>query len=523
MSKDLDYLIIGAGPAGLQLAYFLQQNNHSYAVLEKGNKAGVFFEKFPVHRTLISINKVFTGYDDPNYNLRWDWNSLISENDDLKFTKYTKKYFPDADLMVKYLNDFANKLNLNIKYNSDVEKISRYGGFVVQTKDGKTYKAKRLIMATGVSKPYIPNIPGIECTEQYVDLSLDTKKYENKKVLIIGKANSAFETADHLIGSASLIHMASPNPIKMAWRTHFVGHVRAVNNNFLDTYQLKAQNAIVNADIEKIEKKGDHYNVTIAYTLANKEVEVLQYDHIICCAGFKFDASIFDDTCKPKLAIKNRFPKQNEHYESVNIPDLYFAGTIMQMRDFKKKQSGFIHGFRYNVQFLAQYLENKYYNTKWPHEVIANDPKSLTEALIKRANSSSSLWQQTGYYCDAIAFDENLGKFKYYKCLPKDYALNEAFKNTKHVFLLTLEFGLERIHRAKYVFAIERIHKFDADRAEESTGIHPIVYHYKDNNLESTHHLIEDFYSEWLEPEHIDPLEKYLENCLDKIKKPQTA
>ena len=81
---SIEYLIIGAGPAGLQLGYFLAQSGREYLILEAGARAGTFFETFPRHRRLISINKVYTGYDDPEINLRWDWHSLLSERDDLR-------------------------------------------------------------------------------------------------------------------------------------------------------------------------------------------------------------------------------------------------------------------------------------------------------------------------------------------------------------------------------------------------------------------------------------------------------
>src|SRR5436190_20460798 len=73
-----DYVIVGAGPAGLQLAYFLEKAGRSYQVLESGPRPGTFFETFPRHRTLISINKVYTGREDPEFNLRHDWNSLLT-------------------------------------------------------------------------------------------------------------------------------------------------------------------------------------------------------------------------------------------------------------------------------------------------------------------------------------------------------------------------------------------------------------------------------------------------------------
>src|SRR5436190_22088699 len=89
-----DYIIIGAGPAGLQLGYFFEKSGRDYLVLEAGNTPGSFFKVFPRHRTLISNNKVYTGFDDPELNLRWDWNSLLSDSEEMLFKHYSKEYFP---------------------------------------------------------------------------------------------------------------------------------------------------------------------------------------------------------------------------------------------------------------------------------------------------------------------------------------------------------------------------------------------------------------------------------------------
>ena len=51
----LDYLIIGAGPAGLQLASLLEKDGKSDClVLEGAESAGAFYARFPRHRQLIS-------------------------------------------------------------------------------------------------------------------------------------------------------------------------------------------------------------------------------------------------------------------------------------------------------------------------------------------------------------------------------------------------------------------------------------------------------------------------------------
>lgn len=67
-----DFCIVGAGPAGLQLAYFLH-NHADYIVIERNARAGSFFERFPIHRRLISLNKQFTASSNPEFNLRHDW------------------------------------------------------------------------------------------------------------------------------------------------------------------------------------------------------------------------------------------------------------------------------------------------------------------------------------------------------------------------------------------------------------------------------------------------------------------
>lgn len=519
MTKHYDYLILGAGPAGLQLAYYLEQQKKSYLVLEKGENVATFFAKFPRHRKLISINKVFTGFSDNEVNLRWDWNSLLTNDDGLLFKSFSEEYFANADMIVEYLSAFRKKYNLSVMFNSEVTNIAKDQDFLVTTSSGKQYSANKLIMATGVSKPYIPPIPGIEKAVNYTEMSLNADLYKNKRVLIIGKGNSGFETADHLIPYASLIHIASPNPIKMAWKSHYVGHLRAVNNNMLDTYQLKSQNAVINSYVNCIKFNKGKYQVEFAYTLASKEVETIEYDHVLVCTGFKFDSSIFDESCKPKCRIKKRFAALTSHFESVNIKDLYFCGTIMQERDFKKKQSGFIHGFRYNVKFVSEYLAYRYDNKNYKNKVLEAKESVVTKQIIKSVNRSSALWQQTGFFADVVAWDENLYKFRYFHDIPIQYIheKDDFFGQFKEIFVVTLEFGQKRINRYPNVFAIERVHKDDYPKAALSTGIHPIVRYYKNNTLVAEHHVIEDFDSQWLEDVHVKPLEKFLGKYFKKL------
>jgi len=126
-------------------------------------------------------------------------------------------------------------------------------------------------------------------------------------VLVIGKGNSAFETAENLIETAAVIHVAGPSSLRLAWKTHYVGHLRAVNNNFLDTYQLKSQNAILDGTVRSIEAHPEGgFRVHFAFTRADELVKELRYDRVISCTGFRFDDSILAPDCRPPMLHKGR-------------------------------------------------------------------------------------------------------------------------------------------------------------------------------------------------------------------------
>lgn len=505
---SVDYVVIGAGPAGLQIGYFLEQAGRDYLILEAGESPGTFFRTYPRHRKLISINKRFTGYDDPEINLRWDWNSLLSDDSQMRFGEYSDRYFPAAKRLVDYLGDFARRFELNVRYHTRVVNIEGEQGFDVTDSEGNHYQCRRLIVATGLFTPYLPDIPGIELSEHYAEVAIDPNNFVNQRVLIIGKGNSAFETADNILGSAAVVHLVSPNPVKMAWQTHYVGNLRAVNNNFLDTYQLKSQNAVLDAEVHWIKRGERGLHVSVGYLHANGECEELVYDSVITCTGFQFDTSIFAAETRPELVLNNRLPDITSEWESVNIPNLYFCGTLMQMRDHKKTTSAFIHGFRYNARALFRILSCKYHKEGWPRRRLKAVPEVLTDVVLERVNRTSALWQQFGFLCDAFMFDMATGCVWHYEELSVDYVRERKLEASKYFYLLTLEYGED--HVAQDPFNNDRIERHDVSRAAQSQFLHPVMRRYNSRGIVSEHHVIEDLAAEWIESEHREPLLDFL-------------
>ncbi|GAB2747772.1 NAD(P)-binding domain-containing protein [Amycolatopsis magusensis] len=516
---SVEYLVLGAGPAGLQAGYYLKQAGRSHLILEAGESAGTFFTRFPRHRQLISINKVHTGWSDPELRLRNDWNSLLSAENEPLFTSYTPRYFPAAEDMVRYLADFAEVHGLHVRYGTRISRISRPDEFEAVDENGTVFRARRLIVATGVSKPYIPDIDGIQHAELYTEVTVDPAEFIDKRVLIIGRGNSAFETADNLIETAAVIHVAGPGSLRLAWQTHFVGHVRAVNNNFLDTYQLKSQNALLDGHVLGIRPDGeDGYLVRVSFSRVAEVVKELRYDRVIAATGFRFDASIFDEDCRPELTIKDRFPAQTAAWESVNVPGLHFAGTITQARDFKRSTSGFIHGFRYGVKALHRILEQRHHGVPWPsHELAPGEVTEITDAVIERVNRTSALWQVFGYLGDAVLLGDAP---RYLEEVPVDH-LHEAvaageFGEVESYLTITLEYGEDH----------DLVNPFDISAGrtsqEDTSGLdgrylHPVVRLFRGGDLEAEHHITENLENEWdSERVHRAPLREFLRAQLER-------
>jgi thioredoxin reductase len=508
----LDYLIIGAGPAGLQLAALLERDGRDYLVLEAGSAPGTFFATYPRHRQLISINKVWTGSEDPEFNLRADWNSLLTDNPALLFKNYSERYFPNADDLVRYLADFAR--GLRVRYDTRVTRVAHDGSVFTVDAGDSVLAARRVVVATGVPKLYIPPIEGVELAERYDTVSVDPAGFTNQRVLIVGKGNSAFETADALVETAAVIHVAGPHSIKLAWQSHYVGHLRAVNNNFLDTYQLKSQNAVLDGTIEKIVRRDDGgFRIDFRYARTVESIRQIDYDRIILCTGFQFDASVFGSSARPRLVINDRFPEQTPAFESVNVPGLHFAGTLTQQRDFKKSTSGFIHGFRYGVRALHRILNARYHDTPWPSTTLDATPEAITEAIIDRINRSSALWQQFAVLGDVVVVDGDTAR--YHEEVPVAYLRDGGLGRQPFAFVTTLEYGPDHDQVDPFDITVPRIAENDPAAAHDASYLHPVVRVHRGGEVVAVHHLAENLENHWNLPAvHQQPLALFVKGVL---------
>ncbi len=488
-----DFLILGAGPAGLQLSYLLGQRGLDYLTLEREDRVGTFLEVFPRHRMLLSINKVHTGYEDRAAQLRYDWNSLLCDDDEMAFPKYTKEYYPDNQDYVRYLRDYTERFQLRVKLNTTITSVTRTadGGFELRSADGTRYGCRCLVVATGMGLPYIPDIPGIEHAEHYFTFSIDPEDYIDQRVLIIGKGNSAFEMANTLTPVTRVTHLCSPNSVRLAWQTHFFGHLRAVNNDFLDTYILKGQNSALDANIDEIRHENGEYRVAITFTHAQGQRAVLAYDRVLACTGFRWDTAIYDKDCRPETTECGRLPLMTSSWESVNTPGLFYAGTITQMRDRQKTMSNVLHGFRFNVLSLAGIIGERFSDTPYPREVLKLCPDAIADRIIDRVSSDAGLMHQPGFLGDVMAFNRETEQVEYFETMAVDYINDTRFREHPEYYVVTMEYG----HIEGDLFRIDR--EPDPSKAYNDAYLHPRIRRFNRGVLVSEHHMSETLENDW--------------------------
>jgi hypothetical protein len=108
------------------------QAGRDYVVLEKGVAPGSFFRRFPRHRNLISINKRHTGRGGSSlskeHNLRHDWHSLLTGlnsgdiDEEALFSNLVddNHFYPKADKLAEYADQWAERYRLNVRTSADV-------------------------------------------------------------------------------------------------------------------------------------------------------------------------------------------------------------------------------------------------------------------------------------------------------------------------------------------------------------------------------------------------------------------
>jgi len=175
-------VIVGAGLAGLTVAYHLRRKGLDPLLLDSGDAIGSSWRSRHPQLTL-------------------NTHRTVSHLPGLKYPAKTPA-FPRRDDVVRHLDAFSQLHAFRMVHGSDVTSIRHLGGTFEVEVGEDTIKATNVIIATGRDRdPVEPSIAGGETytgTRLHAAHFGDARQYRGMRVLVIGGGNSGFDVVNNL-------------------------------------------------------------------------------------------------------------------------------------------------------------------------------------------------------------------------------------------------------------------------------------------------------------------------------------
>ncbi len=203
----LDVGIVGAGPAGLSAAVELEQRGHSYVVLERAVAANTV-HSFPPGKHI---------YSEPRF-LK-NRSALPAEGDLVK------------DNFLSAVNDLVASRGLKVKEGIEVSQVRKEGDsrFQVETKVGKTFPARNVIVAVGrQGNARKLGVPGEDLTHKVTYRLHTPDDYRGKDLLVVGGGNSAVEAT---------LMLAEHNRVTLSYRRDSFFRLKQTNLESIEAAQ----------------------------------------------------------------------------------------------------------------------------------------------------------------------------------------------------------------------------------------------------------------------------------------------
>ena len=420
-------VIVGSGPGGLQLSYFLRRLGIGHAVISSDEAPGGMFRHFPLFERLITWSKRHTPVPLNSRPYDWyDWNSLLADDPSHRvlvpdFMDGTS-IFPSRQEMERGIVAFAERNRLEVRYGCRwVATRRRNDGFTLETTDGE-YHCRVVVFAVGVAEPWKPEIPGIEHVPHYVEMR-PAREYAGKRVFIIGKRNSAFELADALHPWAKQIIMASPRPVVFSlYNRSPAASVRARYVIPYEDHLFGGGTFALDAAIDRLERHADGWRIFATGT-THPAAFTFEADALVAATGFTTPLADLR-ALGLKTFSHDRIPSLTPFWESATVPGVYFGGTASMGAVGLRKYglgslSGGVAGFRHNMRILALHLAQTYFGVDVPKRELR--PDEVVPFLLAEANGAPELWNQRAYLArvvsvqpDARVFDEGVLPLQYF-------------------------------------------------------------------------------------------------------------
>ncbi|WP_040282441.1 YpdA family putative bacillithiol disulfide reductase [Psychroserpens damuponensis] len=318
-TKNIDILIIGAGPIGIACALECKKQDLNYLVIEKGALTNSLFN-YPLNMTFFSTSEKL-------------------EIDNIPFISNNPK--PTRNEALEYYRRVttSNQLNINL-YEQIISVEKNDKGFKV-TSNKTQYETKKVIVATGFYDiPNLLNVPG-ESLEKVMHYYKEAHPYTLQNIAVVGASNSS-------VDAALEIYRKGGN-VTMIIRGETIGErvkywVRPDIINRIEEGSIKAffNSEITEISPDKIHIKTPKGNTTIAN------------DYVIALTGYQPNFKLLEQIGVQFSKDGKRIPKYNTDTMETNINGLYLAGVICGGMETHK---WFIENSRIHAKQIAQHIK----------------------------------------------------------------------------------------------------------------------------------------------------------------------
>ncbi|WEE79517.1 ArsO family NAD(P)H-dependent flavin-containing monooxygenase [Comamonas testosteroni] len=192
-----DVIIVGAGQAGLSVAYFLRRTNLSVLVLDAEEAGGGAWQH---------------GWDSLRLFSPASWSSIAGWP-----MPASGEQYPGRDHVVDYLRKYEKRYELKIERPARVTGIeTTEQGFQVNA-GARTWHSRAVVLATGTWRnPFVPNAEGLTSfkgqqlhSAQYVS----PEPFKGKRVMVVGGGNSGAQIlaeVSHVAESTTWVTLEPP-------------------------------------------------------------------------------------------------------------------------------------------------------------------------------------------------------------------------------------------------------------------------------------------------------------------------
>jgi putative flavoprotein involved in K+ transport len=333
ISKEL--IIIGGGPAGLRAGEEAKKNGLDYIILEAGQTAQAWRDIRPEMKLLSPCHP------------QRDWTS-ISPNFPIWKLQVDRPYCTAASF-IHYLDSYLDYMNLDLETNKKVLSVSHDGEYYQVSAEGYSYIAPVIVVATGIfSNPFFPPVPGIEnnpiITHTHYFMAPD--EYDKQRVLIVGAGNSAAETAIELSGK-SMVYMVTRGDLKYFSDTKKLYDIRGISESYLkELISMEIIRYKPHQEINRIENN-------VVYFRDWK----LEVDKVIFGTGYRPHTEVLS-SFHLRFNKKN-YPENSYSGESLQMPNLFFAGPLAYHSAASIVIHGFVKRIPKTIERIVEILKNK--------------------------------------------------------------------------------------------------------------------------------------------------------------------